>query len=619
MADNSKTLQLTLQVKDDGSVVVDTVTGKIDQLNQKTTSGGKSITDVLGGVKAGWFAVAGGVTAAVAVIDKFLDAASEAEQIESRLAFQASAVGYNFQEVKAYVDEFANSVQNATRFSDEMARQGLTAMLQYTSDLNEAMQGARLAMDMTTQTGMGFETTSRYMGMAMAGNVEMLGRWIPELRDLDSKLGSTATSAEKSAYAMKILNEKFGGASQADIKSYAGKIKSLKNEFDDLKESIGKALLPLAKTAVSGAKALVKAPSNLISLFEGPNEMMADWNKQIEAARKANEQAKINAAAKAYDEDLKNWKATQEQRQMMNFQFAMQEWTLKKDTMALIDAEEYQALEKAKKIGADLNQIRQVYHLKRLEQIKKEKEEEQNAMLSLATMWKGYYDERIAKENEIIGLIKGEGIETTIGAKFEFAGVEEQFRKISEQAGMFTPEEFEKIKAAYLEKLKKILPWQGGEWEEFTVPTGREMGPGGPRTTYGTDWRWRESAMTEEQRRIEQMREESMRRIETMGAGVTSGKPLDIIGQFDESRNRVIALQQEIAKIQEIKLEVESSKLIDVIDRVADFSNMLNELSSRRWPINLDINTGTIVIDIERELVSRLSNKRSALGPFIER
>jgi len=46
MADNSNTLISTIQVKDDGSVVIDTVKSKIDQLNQSTTSGGKSVQDV---------------------------------------------------------------------------------------------------------------------------------------------------------------------------------------------------------------------------------------------------------------------------------------------------------------------------------------------------------------------------------------------------------------------------------------------------------------------------------------------------------------------------------------------------------------------------------------------
>src|SRR4030042_1535003 len=101
MADNTNTLTLTLQMKEDGSIViVDQVKKKIDEMEEGTISGGKSITQTLGGIKAGWLAVAGGAAAAYMTIKEFLDAASEAEQIESRLAFQAGAVGYNFHEIK---------------------------------------------------------------------------------------------------------------------------------------------------------------------------------------------------------------------------------------------------------------------------------------------------------------------------------------------------------------------------------------------------------------------------------------------------------------------------------------------------------------------------------------
>ena len=46
MADNSNTLQLTLQIKEDGSVVIDKVKSKIDDPQKSTTSGGKSVQDV---------------------------------------------------------------------------------------------------------------------------------------------------------------------------------------------------------------------------------------------------------------------------------------------------------------------------------------------------------------------------------------------------------------------------------------------------------------------------------------------------------------------------------------------------------------------------------------------
>ena len=244
MPENSSTLQLTIRVKEDGSIVVDQLNKKIDDMEKKTVSGGKSIEQTLGGIKAGWIAVSAGAIGAYKTIESFIDAASEAEQIESRMAFQIKAVGYQFDAVKPLVDDFAESVLKMTRFSDEAARQGLGQMMQYTVDLGEAMNATRIAMDVSTQTGMDLGSTVRYVGMAMSGNVEILGRWIPELKDLDSKLGANATKAEKAAYALDVLNSKFGGAAIADLETYKGRWQAIGNQWDEIKEKIGRIIQP---------------------------------------------------------------------------------------------------------------------------------------------------------------------------------------------------------------------------------------------------------------------------------------------------------------------------------------------------------------------------------------
>lgn len=622
MADNSNTLTLTLQIKDDGSVTVETVKKKVDDLEKSTTSGGKSIADVLGSVKAAWLGVAGAAVAGYEGIKQFLDAASEAEQIESRMAFQLSAVGYQFQEIKLYVDEFADSILKATRFSDEMARQGLGQMMQYTPDVEKAMKGVKLAMDMATQTGQDLGSTTRFVGMAMSGNAEILGRWIPELRDLDSKLGSSATSAEKAAYAIDVLNKKFSGASIKDMETYAGKVQNLKNQWDELKESVGKTLLPTASAVVKGAL----MPFQIASLGNIPS--YAEIAAQDEAKRKAIEQARIASVAKAAEDELALWKGMQEQRQGINFSFAMQELQLRKKTLQAIDAEEYIALEKAKKYKADENQIRTVYHLKRLEQIRKEKEEEMNSMLSLATMWQSYYSQKITKQNEAIGLVQGTGIQTTVGARFQFAGVEDEFRKVAEQAGMLTKEELEKLKAYFIAKIDAVLPFQGGEWEEISVAIGKKTAASGFgfQTEYGTDYRWREGAMSEQESQVEAMRQASLKKLEEMFKSAAPGAAYGgemgtkgIIESFDAVRNKALELQQTIEAIQEQKLAVDSSKIVEATQYMTSLENKILDVVNGDYKIQLSIEIlgEDFLGKLESALGARISNGRSSLAPVL--
>ena len=630
MADNSNTLQLTLQVKDDGSVVIDTVKGKIEGLGQTTNKSGSGIGSTLSGLKSNWIALAAGVTAGYLAIKGGIDTitdlvniAAEAEQIESRMAFQLGQVGYKFDEIKPFVDSFADSILKTTRFSDEMARQGLGQMMQYTSDVNQAMQGTKLAMDMSTQSGQDLNSTTRLVGMAMNGNSEILGRWIPELRDLESKVGANATAAEKWAYTQDLLNKKFGGAAQKDLQTYAGQVAQFKNELDELKETAGRGLLPYAQDWVLGAKSI------LADIFPDVGKGKETEKANLEEAkRKAAEQALDARAKRQYELEL----SMRVDIEKLDTDYQKKFLQLSNDKVGLIRLERDEALKAAQEKYAGIftaetaiQKIKDVYLRAELEQIKANKKAHVDAVESLATMWKGYYDERISKENEVIALIKGSGVSTTIGAKFEFAGVEEQFRKIAEKSPMLTKDELEQLKAAYLEKIKGILPFQGGEWEEFIVPTGKEMGAMGPRTTYGTDKRWREGAMDEQQRQVELMREASLKRMEDMfkaaqpGAayGTTAGMT-GITDVFDESRNRVLELQREIDKIHEVKIAVESRQLIETINQVADLRSELTDITSRVWNISVDISGEEIARNIEQQLVSRFQNKQSPLGSLIE-
>src|SRR5512139_809312 len=229
-------IQIVLEVSDKGTVTIDNVKDKVRDLSKSVETSAAPIKQFQEGWSAilGKLAVASGVVYGVSrAFESFVREASEAEQIENRLKFALETTGYSWQYAKSAVDEFASSIQASTRFSDEQARQALTDMMMYTRDFGKAQMGAKLAMDMSIRTGQDLHSTSRLIGMAMSGNVEMLGRWIPELRNLDTVLGSNATQAQKAEYAMKVLQEKFGGTSQADVKTYAGTVAQFKNAWDD--------------------------------------------------------------------------------------------------------------------------------------------------------------------------------------------------------------------------------------------------------------------------------------------------------------------------------------------------------------------------------------------------
>jgi hypothetical protein len=237
------------------------------------------------------FTAAAAVT--VGVMNSFVKEAAEAEQVENRLRFALESVGYQWSVAKSAVDEFATSLQNTTRFSDEQARQALTDMMLYTTEFAKAQMGAKLAMDMSIRTGQDLHSTSRLIGMAMSGNVEMLGRYIPSLRNVKDRLGENATATQVWEYALKELQKLFGGTAQADVSTYAGRLAQLKNTWSETKEAIGNlligpagAILTWLKVGAEGAKAFADELGKMNDqLIKGQGASLEDQIRKLQAKR----------------------------------------------------------------------------------------------------------------------------------------------------------------------------------------------------------------------------------------------------------------------------------------------------------------------------------------------
>ena len=267
-------------------------------------------------IKTNWLELTAGAASIYGVIkslESFVDAGAKAEQVTSRMAFQISATGINYEKVKPAIDAFAESLRMTTRFSEETTREGLGKMMQYTDDLGLAMKNIKLAMDMSTQSSRDFESCIRYIGFAMNGDIEILGKLLPEFKNLGTTLGDNATKAEKAAYAFEIWNKLYSGASPKDVQTYAGAVQQLSNEYAQLKIVIGETMLGLAKSEpVQGMIDKLIQLSGVLSAMPGPIGLVGKGlllvNAAFEAQKtKAQEAAdKLKEAMKAVEEESAN-------------------------------------------------------------------------------------------------------------------------------------------------------------------------------------------------------------------------------------------------------------------------------------------------------------------------
>jgi hypothetical protein len=136
-------------------------------------------------------------------------------------------------------------------------------LVRSTGDVSKAQDLLATALDVATATGKPLETVANALGKAYDGNTAALG-----------KLGVGLSSAELKTMSFEQVQSKlsdlFGGAAAANADTYSGRIARMQVAFDEAKETIGFALLPILEKVMkfinNNALPAINAFSNAFSL-----------------------------------------------------------------------------------------------------------------------------------------------------------------------------------------------------------------------------------------------------------------------------------------------------------------------------------------------------------------
>ena len=141
------------------------------------------------------------------------------------------------------VETLANELQNFTRFGDTQTRATLSTLITLSNDFEGSMRNLELAFDIAESGMFDIRTAARYIGLAMTGNVEILGRYIAELKSSTNEQLKHMSATEKAAFAMTLLREKFGGLAKQIGETAAGAWAKLANAVSDAWEALGAGML----------------------------------------------------------------------------------------------------------------------------------------------------------------------------------------------------------------------------------------------------------------------------------------------------------------------------------------------------------------------------------------
>lgn len=235
----SRTLKLSiLGDVDNLTKSLKTAAQDTDDFGDKIGKAGKAI-----GAAFAAAAAAAGAYAIKIGIDG-VKAAIEDEKAQTQLALALkNATGATTAQIKA-TEDYILQTSLATGVTDDELRPALQRIAISTGSLTKAQDLLSTALDVSTATGKPLETVANALSKAYDGNTAALG-----------KLGVGLSSAELKTMSFEQvqgrLSDLFGGAAAANADTYSGRIARMQVAFNEAKETIGFALLPILEKVMT--------------------------------------------------------------------------------------------------------------------------------------------------------------------------------------------------------------------------------------------------------------------------------------------------------------------------------------------------------------------------------
>jgi len=261
MAGQSRTLKLSILAD------VDQLNKSLKAANSDVESSSNKMLDF--GKKAGVaFAAAAAAAGAYAIkigVDG-VKAALEDEKAQRILALTLeNTTSATKQQIKS-VEDYITKTALATGVTDDQLRPALSRLVRSTKDTEEAQKLLGLAMDISSATGKPLEAISNSLGKAYDGNTNALGK-------LGLGIDQSILKTKDFNLVYENLRGSFAGFAEQEANTFQGRLDRLNVAFDESKETIGFALLPILEKMITfindNALPIINAFSNAFSNKDG--------------------------------------------------------------------------------------------------------------------------------------------------------------------------------------------------------------------------------------------------------------------------------------------------------------------------------------------------------------
>ena len=254
----AKTIGVLLSLKDQFTTPLQKATKSVKAMDRQLEKAGNQVKafgrKIKDGMKsvAKWAAVGFGALTAGAVLfaKQSIDAAKDQVRIEKLLETTMKRTSNASKEQIQAIKDEASALQNVGVVGDEVALAGANQLAVYGLRSDQIKKLMPNLNDMIAKEK-GLNGTQEdavamadVIGKAINGKTKGLLKYGVSLTAAEEKLFKTMKQEQKMEFISKKLNESIGGTNKALRETDEGKIVAAKNAWGDMKEEVGKKLLP---------------------------------------------------------------------------------------------------------------------------------------------------------------------------------------------------------------------------------------------------------------------------------------------------------------------------------------------------------------------------------------
>lgn len=148
-----------------------------------------------------------------------------------------NTTGATVQQIKA-VEDYITQTSLAVGVTDDQLRPAFSRLVRSTKDTEEAQKLLNLALDISSATGKPLELIANSLGKAYDGNTNALGK-------LGLGIDQSILKTKDFNKVYESLRTSFKGFAENEANTFQGRLDRMKVAFDEAKETIGFALLPI--------------------------------------------------------------------------------------------------------------------------------------------------------------------------------------------------------------------------------------------------------------------------------------------------------------------------------------------------------------------------------------